>query len=291
MKRICWAVLLALLVGCGGKGKGGGSSQAAKLESGLNTDEKPTEIQFLHPDLLPINFHVAEDFSEEEVDAIMAAKNSWQAIDTLGIKFFDKNILIDENIDEDDDQSYKDMTVGIYLRKSWENHFSNALAVTIYDRQVFYRIDGKKRKKIVSPAILNPDILLNYYNYKFTTDPVNVGNDLQSVLVHEMGHLLGLQHIESTKKTVMYPTYSSGQILRKPQEIDSRHLYYSYEAYLEFLRAYDYVISGNQKGIVTHGTELPEGFHFGEIENVAIYLMKDGTCVHKVNGKVVKVER
>ncbi|MCB9092608.1 MAG: matrixin family metalloprotease [Halobacteriovoraceae bacterium] len=288
MKGIWGAVLLALLVGCGSKGGGSSSDAVKKAGPGFNIDEKPAEVQFLLPDLLPIKYHIAEDFSEDEVDGIMDVKQSWQAADALGVKFFDKNILIDENIDENDDRAYQDTTVGIYLRRSWENHPSNALAVTIYQKKGLFDDDGK----LISSVMFNPDILFNYKDHEFTTDPANVSaTDFQSVLVHEMGHLLGLQHVQSTKETVMFPSISPGEILREPQEIDKSHLYHNYKAYQDFSREYGYMVSGNQKGIVTQGTSLPSGFRFGKTENVAIYLMKDGTCVHKVNGKVVKVER
>lgn len=72
-----------------------------------------------------------------------------------------------------------------------------------------YRVNGTTRNYYVNDKIVDSDIILSSFNR----------TDRESVLVHEMGHSLGLEHNESTD-SVMQPSMSSQQIRRTPSEED-----------------------------------------------------------------------
>jgi hypothetical protein len=51
-------------------------------------------------------------------------------------------------------------------------------------------------------ALLDADIEINSLQNEFSTDDVNITNDLQAVLTHEVGHFLGLDHSTAENATM-----------------------------------------------------------------------------------------
>lgn len=62
-----------------------------------------------------------------------------------------------------------------------------------------------------SGNILDADIEVNSYQVGLTTERSNVGSDLQSILTHEVGHLLGLAHSADPEAT-MSASYNESDI-------------------------------------------------------------------------------
>jgi matrixin len=76
--------------------------------------------------------------------------------------------------------------------------------------------------------IRGADIDVNTANNAFTTALTgDVDKDLQSILVHEFGHMLGLAHSEDAS-AVMFAQYAPGKILRQPTPDDLEALCAAY---------------------------------------------------------------
>lgn len=187
-----------------------------------------------------------------------------------------------------------DSEMGVYKTTSWPDDIpDSALAVT----QIFGR-----RYNVGSPdeyvAIEHADILLNYdpmkgYDFDSVDDTDYAGYDLRTVVLHEMGHFLGLGHIPTFTKrdsaysnltmsqykatSVMYPSISSTEEKRIPQTRDRNDLYYKY------------ISTGAAAGsAITAGARRYEPKDAGLESRIVLELHADGTCVHKENGAVLK---
>ncbi len=63
-----------------------------------------------------------------------------------------------------------------------------------------------------SNNIIEADVMLNASNYILTADvPLSFETDLTSVLIHELGHVLGLDHID-TETSIMQTVLSEGEV-------------------------------------------------------------------------------
>ena len=87
--------------------------------------------------------------------------------------------------------SYYDSEMGIYKSTNWFSNVSNqALAVT-----QFYGIRRNVGSATEYIELTHADIILNYRDYTFSMDSSSNSNyDLPSVLLHELGHFIGLSH-------------------------------------------------------------------------------------------------
>ncbi len=92
---------------------------------------------------------------------------------------------------------YRDNVFGIYKHHDWWPSYlglNSALAIT----QIF--------KKIPSNVIIEADIIFNYRHFENITLDENdtINHDMHSIMLHEMGHLLGLRH-ERMEDSIMAP--------------------------------------------------------------------------------------
>lgn len=171
----------------------------------------------------PLRLDISSDFNVSETQAIVETGNEWSTSIQNKAQLFDTSANTAEkgNINLN---SYYDDTMGIYKLTSWPGELpATALAVT----QIF-----GLRKNIGSSSerieIQHADILVNYDYFSFSTNDT-FGYDLKTVVLHEMGHFLGLYHDESSvNDSVMYPTISRYMNNQTPKQRDVNNIYAKY---------------------------------------------------------------
>jgi predicted Zn-dependent protease len=157
---------------------------------------------------LPLKLSLSSNFDDDEINAINDMADNWNQ--TYEKDFFQVNAIHTAKTSVNPD-NLNDSTMGIYKLAVWPDEFPrSALAVT----QLF---GEEKNGKVV---IGHADILINYEHYNFTTD-YSFGYDLATVVLHEMGHYLGLKHFKGHRDdSVMYPSITRFTDKRSPTVSD-----------------------------------------------------------------------
>lgn len=169
--------------------------------------------------------------------------------------------------------NFRDNELGIYKSFNWFANVSpNALAVT-----QFYGVLASNGSLGNYIELTHADIIINYRDFSPTFN--SAGNplteyDLPTIVLHEMGHFLGLCH-EHYADSIMAPYYFSDQ--RDLKIFDSykiKELYLNNKNYSSFSSK----MSNKQNALTAPaGTEIR-----GIVE-----LSANGHCRHFINGKLV----
>jgi hypothetical protein len=168
-----------------------------------------------------------------------------------------------------DTGSFRDGEIGIYKSHTWfSNVSSSALAIT-----QFYGTVTSSAGMGQYIQLSHADIIVNYRDYgsrfTMTTNPM-VDFDLPTVVLHEMGHLVGLCH-ESNHPSIMAPYY-----------LTTQHALQTYDSNLIKSVYIDGTVSALSAGAKnTNALTSPVGT---EVSGM-IELHADGKCVHYLNGK------
>lgn len=167
---------------------------------------------------LAIRLSVSQAFTQEEKTYIKDMAYAWEDAGYAPGAIFSFGDDINEK-GSANMQSYEDSTIGVYRVNQWPTSLpASALAVT--------QIIGiqKGQGEHLRVEIQHADILFNYDNFEFTTQ-YSWGFDFQTVILHELGHLLGLAHDDSSaQNSVMYPSISKYLENRAPKERDLKAL-------------------------------------------------------------------
>ncbi len=156
----------------------------------------------------PVQLKHGSDLTTDEVSALKESTTNWnQGVGEDLFQVGSSNKDSYQNLNE-----FEDGELGVYKLGHWPSELPpTALAVTQIHGEA---IDSDNIR------ITHADILLNYDYFTFSTDG-SWGYDLQTVLVHELGHFLGLYHHgESAEQTVMYPSIGRDTENRIPKEVD-----------------------------------------------------------------------
>lgn len=166
--------------------------------------------------------------------------------------------------------SFRDSEIGIYKSHTWfAGISSSALAITQFYGIVTAGLGGQYID------LTHADIIVNYRDYgsrlTMTNNPM-IEFDLPTVVLHEMGHLMGLCH-ESTRPSVMAPYYITTQRALQNYDRDLMR-----DIYIDGVITPFSAKASNTNALTSRpGTEVQ-----GIIE-----LHADGKCIHYINGKKV----
>jgi hypothetical protein len=223
------------------------------------------------------SLRISEDFSDDEVTNITDMANAWKTAVEDQKTFFTIGARTTEISNTEQTDDLYDSIFGVYKTVVWPSSLpGSALAVT----QIYgMRQNAGQSNEFVD--IQHADIIVNYDIHSFDTVDDGPNYDLRTVILHEMGHFIGLQHKSSTSSrssSVMYPSISSSENKRTPTSVDSADVSEKYnislsggvsEALMAKERRSIYHANGNQKG---------------EMVKIIVELHANGECVHKVNG-------
>jgi predicted Zn-dependent protease len=172
MKQIIWALLALSLLSC---------AKESEKDCGFVQNSSGERISWKNE--LPVRMRIHESVPVEYRDAVYSAASKWNNL--IGYEL----IRID-GVTSGSNQSQKDGANIIYMNSSWESDKASEQA-----RTAVYWVGNK---------IVETDIRLNGQNFSYywANSSVKQGVNIEALVLHEMGHVLGLKHKENSK-TVM----------------------------------------------------------------------------------------
>jgi hypothetical protein len=196
----CIASAIALVQACAPKPKAEDSCNFVQNVYGERVSWKGS---------LPIVLRVHESYPQEYLPALYSAIQIWET--AAGRRLFE----IGSTRDIQPMLPRQDRVSMIYWMNQWESDKPSEQART----SVYW----------VGNTIQEADLRINRHNFSFYIDkPVNDSDvQLTSLLVHELGHVLGLKH--NDQEPSVMATYLAVHTLRKDlsgQDIDSIHCEY-----------------------------------------------------------------
>lgn len=232
------------------------------------------------------NTFVGADYDSSGRNPVEQMFNNWNQASSL--TFFKLPAGTVSNKDNGDLNSYKtDGVLGIYRSNTWfSNVSSQALAITQY---FGYKRNAGTSSEYVE--LFHADILLNYRDYNFSTDSTSGTYDLASVVLHELGHFVGLSHVNAfSTASVMQPYLGMSDEVRNLFNYDKSSVQslYGLSGLSVAPSAFQVVSSQSTAGEESGPKKLPKAareLEDGEIHGV-IELRADGHCLHYHNGEL-----
>lgn len=230
----------------------------------------------------PRDLKISTAFSAAESANFTAMTSQWETSLENKKNFFTHSATTAE-VDQanmDLDSLGDDSVNGIYKIQHWPLELpSSALAVTQIFGRRFNVGDADEYVRIEHADIL---INRNLYNFRTSTDGSSNTYDLQTVVLHEMGHFLGLNHKSSGSNSIMVPSIGTSTVARAPTNIDVADIASKYSISLG---------TGSSSAILADKPLFkysPKPGDPGTKVKMLIELHADGECVHKENGVVVQ---
>lgn len=216
------------------------------------------------------------DIDENNYNPLEQAMDAWNdAHDDL--TFFTLPAQSTSNISSSSLANYNDSTLGIYKSYNWFSNVSNeAIAITSF--YGFLRNKGSSNEYL---DLTHADIIVNYDHYSFSTNPTSAEFDIQTVILHELGHFIGLKHpSDYWVPAVMQSTLAPGDEKRNLYAYDRSALNSNYFGYNENLTHFQ--AATNSLRHSNEDDEMISGYY---------ELRKDGRCLHFQNGKFIQAHK
>jgi hypothetical protein len=219
---------------------------------------------------------VAGDLDADGKNPMEQMMNAWNA-STTNYTFFNTSGLTTTNKDYTSLSSFKsDGEFGIYKSTDWfSNVSSSALAITQY---FGYRRNAGSSSEYVE--LYHADIIVNYKNHSFTLDASdNSSYDLPTVILHELGHFIGLGHeSDNSTNAIMLPYLGRSESKRTlvTKDVDNIRGLYN----VSTLSAGHFALKS--KNVFTD--QEPDEEIRGVIE-----LRANGKCHHYINQKLTHI--
>lgn len=265
MKTSLALLLLFSLVSCN-------KTKVASSTKGSINAEAP----YLWPSMsAPKHMLISEAFSAEEVTKIKAMGNRWYTALNSKRQFFSfEEGATELTVGIASGGALAEGIFGIYRSNPWlYPEYPDALAVT----QIFgYRYNRGTPSEYVSME--EADIIMNYQNFAFGNG-TSGKYDFETVMLHEMGHFLGLGHRKTANRTdtVMYPTIYHWEVKKDPQNLDINDL----------ASKYNINLGGGANPSMAGSLPTYQPMTAGEPVRIILELKADGECVHHEDGAVV----
>ena len=223
---------------------------------------------------IPLTLHASNSFTAGEATTLASMGDKWETAVNNVLNFFSFGAQV-ANKDFSNMDDYFDSELGIYLNTNWPSSVSYyALAITQY--YGYRRNVGSSNEYI---ELVHADVILNntYFTFSFNG---GVGTyDVPSVVLHELGHFIGLGH-SSVTPSVMAPTLSSNTQARSLYANDINTIKANYG--LAALSAQSSLQAGSRLNYeviesLENTTEKVEG----ELIKGQLELRYDGSCIHR----------
>ena len=226
----------------------------------------------------PRTVSLSNRYNTAEEAELRRAATSWTTNVANGANFFSiPTTLVADRSGVANLDSLLDNQMGIYKATTWHHSLpGTALAVT----QIFgVRQNTGTANEYVQ--IIEADVLVNWTFSYYPT--VSSGYDLFSVVLHELGHFLGLAHVyDYTLSSVMFPTIGYSTVFPGPGTNDISLIRSRYGLGTMAPAAARSLATEDEPALTAEDV-----WSSGKGVRIMMELHADGTCVHKVDGTQV----